>query len=98
MALELPAEVWTQIFELAADEDILFQQGFPTSMAESAWYRDEWPEPAADLQVSIKGALYNKWELRSPQRAMELLEERSYATKKVNFTLSVDLTEYLSYS
>lgn len=68
MPLELPAEIWTHIFDLAADEDILFRYGIPTVMAESAWYKDP---------------IINEWRLRSPGEAMNLLQRRSYATKKV---------------
>ncbi|KAF8891483.1 hypothetical protein CPB84DRAFT_1683298 [Gymnopilus junonius] len=67
MQFDLPAEIWTQIFDLAADEDILFQPGIPTGMAESAWAKDR---------------IINDWRLRSPQEAMNMLQRRSYATKK----------------
>ncbi|KAF9479495.1 hypothetical protein BDN70DRAFT_690771 [Pholiota conissans] len=67
MSFELPAEIWTQIFDLAADEDILFQPGIPTVMAESAWYKDR---------------ILDQWRLRSPGEALNLLQRRSYATKK----------------
>jgi len=70
MLNDLPAEIWSQIFDLAADEDILFQHGFPTVMAESAWYKDR---------------ILDEWRLRSPQEAMNLLQRRSYFTKKVSF-------------
>ncbi|KAF8157206.1 hypothetical protein B0H34DRAFT_658290 [Crassisporium funariophilum] len=67
MRVDLPAEVWTQIFDLAADEDIIFQHGLPTVMAESAWYKD---------------IIVDEWRLRSPQEAMNFLQRRSYAMKK----------------
>jgi hypothetical protein len=67
MVVDLPAEIWIQIFYLAADEDIIIQHGLPTVLAESAWYKD-----GVD------------WKLRSPQEAMEMLQRRSYAMKKVN--------------
>ena len=70
MAVDLPAEIWIQIFYLAADEDIIIQHGLPTVLAESAWYKDK-----------------DEWKLRSPQEAMEMLQRRSYAMKKVNFCL-----------
>lgn len=66
MLVDLPAEIWIQIFYLAADEDIIIQHGLPTILAKSAWYKD------GDV-----------WKLRSPQEAMELLQRRSYAMKKV---------------
>jgi hypothetical protein len=72
--MSLPAEVWTRIFELAADDDILFRPGIPTSLTESAWYQDyNWKNyPALE------------WKLRSPEQAMDVLQRRSYATKKVS--------------
>jgi hypothetical protein len=66
MVVDLPAEMWIQIFSLAADEDIIIQHGLPTILAESAWYKDG-----------------DDWELRSPREAMEMLQRRSYAMKKV---------------
>ena len=71
---ELPSEIWSQIFDLAADEDILFLPGIPTAMAESAWYRD---------------IIVNEWRLRSPREAMNMLQRRSYATKKVRSELCI---------
>ena len=65
--VDLPAEIWIQIFYLAADEDIIIQHGLPTVLAESAWYKDR-----------------DEWKLRSPQEAMEMLQRRSYAMKKVD--------------
>lgn len=73
--MALPGEIWTQIFELATDEDVLFQPGIQTSIAESAWERD-----SAKAQVGFP----NPWNLRSPEQAMDILLKRSYATKKVN--------------
>ena len=72
--MALPGEIWTQIFEFATDEDVLFQPGIQTSMAESAWYRDSlgFGNPSS------------KWSLRSPEKAMDILLRRSYTTKKVN--------------
>ncbi|KAJ4477155.1 hypothetical protein J3R30DRAFT_3290820 [Lentinula aciculospora] len=64
--MELPDEILTQIFDLAADEDVIFQYGLPTVMAEAAWF---------------KNAL-GEWALRSPQDAVNIVQRRSYATKK----------------
>lgn len=64
---DLPDEIWTHIFDLAADEDLIFQYGLPTSMAESAWFR----------------SIITQWTLRTPQEALNLIQRRSYATKKV---------------
>ncbi|KAJ7137473.1 hypothetical protein C8R43DRAFT_612016 [Mycena crocata] len=63
---ELSSELWTQVFDLAADEDVIFQHGLPTSMAESAWFTD----------------FFGEWATRFPQDALELVQRRSYATKK----------------
>ncbi|KAJ6475925.1 hypothetical protein C8R47DRAFT_985632 [Mycena vitilis] len=63
---DLPSELWTQVFDLAADEDVIFQHGLPTTMAESAWFKD----------------FFGEWALRSPQDALGLVQTRSYATKK----------------
>ncbi|KAJ3782946.1 hypothetical protein GGU10DRAFT_378094 [Lentinula aff. detonsa] len=64
--MELPDEILSQIFDLAADEDVIFRHGLPTVMAEAAWF---------------KNAL-NEWSLRSPQDAINIIQRRSYATKK----------------
>ncbi|KAF7350092.1 hypothetical protein MVEN_01311100 [Mycena venus] len=63
---DLPAELWTHVFDLAADEDVIFSHGLPTTMAESAWFKD----------------FFGQWALRSPQDALDLVQRRSYATKK----------------
>ncbi|KAK7052258.1 hypothetical protein R3P38DRAFT_3594848 [Favolaschia claudopus] len=63
---DLPAELWTQIFDLAADEDVIFHPALPTTMAESVWFKN----------------FFGDWTLRSPQDAIELVQRRSYATKK----------------
>lgn len=68
--LEFPDELWRQIFDLAVDEDMIFQPWLLTSMAESAWF---------------KNALFDEWCLRPPQEALNLLQRRSYASKKVGF-------------
>ncbi|KAH9478036.1 hypothetical protein JR316_0010272 [Psilocybe cubensis] len=82
MISTLPDEIWSQIFDLAADEDILFQQGFPTVMAESAWYQDKVGGEFDTLPISRRWSLESaSWRLRSPQQAMNLLQSRSYATK-----------------
>lgn len=66
--MELPDEILTQIFDLAADEDVIFQYGLPTVMAETAWFQNALDE----------------WALRSPQEAVNIIQRRSYATKKVS--------------
>ncbi|TFK20786.1 hypothetical protein FA15DRAFT_673188 [Coprinopsis marcescibilis] len=66
MDLDLPSEVWTEIFTLAADEDLIFQYALPTCMADSSWFKH----------------VTGNWALRSPQEAVNLLMRRSYRTKK----------------
>ncbi|KAI4518339.1 hypothetical protein K525DRAFT_208782 [Schizophyllum commune Loenen D] len=65
-ALALPSEIWNQIFDLASDEDVIFQYGLPTVMAESAWFKNP----------------FGEWTLRSPQEAINLVQRRAYFTKK----------------
>ncbi|KAI6021245.1 hypothetical protein EDC04DRAFT_2869846 [Pisolithus marmoratus] len=66
MADRLPPELWSYIFDLAADEDVIFYPGLPTSMAQSTWSR----------------AIYDKWSVRTPQDTINIIQRRSYATKK----------------
>lgn len=70
--MHLPDEVWRRIFDLAADEDIFFQYALPTNMAEWAWF---------------KVPHFTGWQLRSPLGAIDAIQRRSYATKKVRLTL-----------
>lgn len=65
--MKLPEEIWAQIFDQAADEDVIFQYGLPTTMAESAW---------------VKNA-FGQWMLRRPSEALNSVQRRSYSTKKV---------------
>ncbi|KAJ6546202.1 hypothetical protein DFH09DRAFT_1367392 [Mycena vulgaris] len=73
---DLPAEVWTQIFDLAADEDFIFQHGLPTSMTESEWFKDYFGDRA----------------LRSPQDSLHLLQRTSYLTKKARNALMMTIS------
>ncbi|KAI6017129.1 hypothetical protein EDC04DRAFT_2576873 [Pisolithus marmoratus] len=66
MAERLPPELWSYIFDLAADEDVIFYPGLPTSMAQSTWSR----------------AIYDEWSVRTPQDTINIIQRRSYATKK----------------
>lgn len=66
--MQLPDEILTEIFDLAADEDVIFQYGLPTVMAEAAWFRN----------------VMGEWALRSPREAINTIQRRSYATKKVS--------------
>ncbi|KAJ7260379.1 hypothetical protein B0H12DRAFT_1014155 [Mycena haematopus] len=68
--VDLPTELWTHVFDLAADEDVIFQHGLRTTMAESAWVKD----------------FFGEWALRSPQDELNLVQRRSYATKKAIVT------------
>ncbi|KAF8067966.1 hypothetical protein FPV67DRAFT_1416302 [Lyophyllum atratum] len=64
--MDLPAEIWAHIFDLAADEDVIFQYGLPTMMSESTWSKNA----------------FGRWTLRRPSEAINLVQRRSYATKK----------------
>ncbi|KAF5377328.1 hypothetical protein D9757_008007 [Collybiopsis confluens] len=63
---QMPAEILTRILGHVCDEDVIFQYGLPTVMAEAAWF---------------KNAL-DEWALRSPQEAINTVQRRSYADKK----------------
>ena len=67
MANSLPPELWSYIFDLAADQDTIFYPGLPTSMTQSSWAR----------------SLITDWQLRTPQDTINMLQRRVYATKKV---------------
>ncbi|KAI0734553.1 hypothetical protein C8Q72DRAFT_873070 [Fomitopsis betulina] len=67
MAVDLPAEVWLQIFHYASEDDALFDHALPTSMAESSWF---------------KIVFDDQWMLKSPGEGINTLQRRSYATKK----------------
>ncbi|KAG1832321.1 hypothetical protein DFJ58DRAFT_823198 [Suillus subalutaceus] len=66
MAHSLPPELWSHIFGLAADEDTIFYPGLPTSMTQSSWAR----------------SLVTDWQLRTPRDSINMVQRRSYATKK----------------
>ena len=71
--MELPAEIWVQIFHLASDDDLMFQYGLQTSFSVHAWWK----------------AFHGEWLLRSPREALNYIQKRSYFTKKVsNFILT----------
>ncbi|KAJ7200156.1 hypothetical protein GGX14DRAFT_660667 [Mycena pura] len=80
--LDLPAEIWTHVFDIAADEDVIFHHGLPTAMAESAWFKD----------------FHGEWALRSPQDALELIQRRSYGTKKARHSRLLTLCAILDSS
>ena len=67
MAERLPPELWSHIFDLAADEDTIFYPGLQTSMAQSTWSKSPW----------------GGWTVRTPQDTISTIQRRSYATKKV---------------
>jgi hypothetical protein len=69
---DLPEEILNSIFDLAADENIIFDKELPTVFSTSSWF---W---------SILG---EKWMLRTPQESLNLRQRRSYATKKVCLSL-----------
>ncbi|KAF8137182.1 hypothetical protein EV363DRAFT_1428116 [Boletus edulis] len=66
MADRLPPELWSFIFDLAADEDTIFYPGLQTSMAQSIWSKSPW----------------GGWTVRTPQDTISAIQRRSYATKK----------------
>ena len=68
MADRLPPELWSNIFDLAADEDVIFYPGLPTSMTQSTWSR----------------AVFGEWKVRTPQDTANIIQRRSYATKKAS--------------
>jgi len=63
----LPVELWTHVFDFAVDDDVLLQYALPNAMAESAWFK----------------TMYGDWALRPPQQALNLIQRKNYATKKV---------------
>ncbi|KAG6852987.1 hypothetical protein C0991_007703 [Blastosporella zonata] len=69
--MDLPAEIWGHIFDIAADEDVIFQYGLPTMLSESIW---------------VKGYA-SKWALRRPTDTLNFVQRSSYATKKVIWAL-----------
>jgi hypothetical protein len=73
----LSAELWTQIFDLATNDDILLLTDIPTSLAESVWIRNDWG-------IYFGGDAASKWSLRTPEQAMDILQVRGYTTKKVS--------------
>jgi hypothetical protein len=64
--IDLPAELWNAIFDLAADEDVIFDHRLQTVMSESYWAKSS-----------------AEWQLRTSQDSLDLVQTRSYATKKV---------------
>ncbi|KZT75189.1 hypothetical protein DAEQUDRAFT_701424 [Daedalea quercina L-15889] len=66
MAADLPAEVWLQIFHYASEDDALFDYALPTSMVESSWFK----------------MVFGGWTLRSANEGLNVMQRRSYATKK----------------
>ena len=71
--MSIPPEIWKRIFSLAVNDGILFQPGIPTALTESAWWKN---------YRGCSDPLY-KWKLTSPEQATDILQRRSYATKKV---------------
>ncbi|CCL98970.1 uncharacterized protein FIBRA_00978 [Fibroporia radiculosa] len=66
MVKDLPAEIWLLIFHYAVEDGSLFDYDLPTSLTESSWFK----------------LVFGGWSLRSPAEALNLLQRRSYATKK----------------
>lgn len=64
----VPAEILVQIFELAIDDDGLFDHTLPTFMSESCWELDRYED---------------NWTLVSPANALHRKQQRTYAAIKV---------------
>ncbi|KAJ3573805.1 hypothetical protein NP233_g2190 [Leucocoprinus birnbaumii] len=64
--MDLPAEILAQIFDLAADDDLILQYGIQTSFSVYAWHK----------------AFHGGWQLRSSREALNYIQKRSYFTKK----------------
>ncbi|KXN87305.1 hypothetical protein AN958_08969, partial [Leucoagaricus sp. SymC.cos] len=64
--VDLPSEILVQIFNLAADDDLIFQYGLQTSFFVQAWWK----------------TFHGDWQLRSPREALNYIQKRSYFTKK----------------
>lgn len=63
----VPAEILVQIFELAIDDDGLFDHTLPTFMSESCWELDRYED---------------NWTLISPANALHRKQQRTYAAIK----------------
>ncbi|OCH95782.1 hypothetical protein OBBRIDRAFT_719949 [Obba rivulosa] len=72
MGVELPAELWLQIFRLAVDDDPLLDHVLPTSMDVSSWHKLSGHPHLDD----------GGWALKTPHELLALRQMRSYATKK----------------
>ncbi len=88
--MSLPAEIWTRIFNSAADSDILFLPGIPPSLVESVWSQDH-------LKAYFGGG-DPTWSLQSPEQVMDILQRRSYATKKIILLPTLTAVPVLTYS
>jgi hypothetical protein len=75
--MSLPSEIWTQIFDLATDDDALSLRPILTSFAESAWSKVYWK-----MYIG-SGDPASQWRVRSPEQIRDILQRRNYATKKV---------------
>ncbi|KAI0361235.1 hypothetical protein OH77DRAFT_408663 [Trametes cingulata] len=66
MVVNLPDELWLDIFDLAVDDADLLDHALPTAFSEASWFK----------------TLYGDWSLRSAQESVNNAQRRSYATKK----------------
>ncbi len=72
MVLNLPDELWLDIFEMAVEDADFFEPILPTTFSESAWFKN----------------LLGVWTLRVPQEILNSAQRRSMFTKKVRGRLS----------
>ncbi|KZT05927.1 uncharacterized protein LAESUDRAFT_654509 [Laetiporus sulphureus 93-53] len=68
-AERLPIELLLHIFELAVENESLFDHALPTSMVESSWVKSE----------TYHGC---RWWLKSPQESLDAMQKMSYYTAK----------------
>ncbi|RDX52090.1 hypothetical protein OH76DRAFT_243418 [Lentinus brumalis] len=66
MVLNLPDELWLDIFEMAVEDADFFEPILPTTFSESAWFKN----------------LLGVWTLRVPQEILNSAQRRSMFTKK----------------
>lgn len=71
MRVELPVELWMNIFLLAADDELIFANTNVTT----AWHTSNW------FKLTVGGV--TKWTLRSPQDELALLQHRRTRQLKV---------------
>jgi hypothetical protein len=76
---DLPHEILISIFELAADEDIIFDKELPTAFSAYSRYL---------------GGRTCQWTLITPQESLNLRQRRSYITKKVRLYIPMTMVRH----